>query len=162
MEKYIYYIILCLLLSISCKDSNETETTLSESGNSELDFFITDYYSVMSNRDWNAYKAFFADKAVLTTIWQQQDDLEPKLLTNSITEFLAQTKDGPDSQPIFEEKPIKIDITRKNNLANAWVYYEAKFGTKDQLIEWKGYDLFSLLRYKDKWKIVSITYLSEE
>ena len=160
MAKYTYYIILCLLLTVTCKDSNETISV--ESSNSELEIFITDYYSIMSKRDWNAYKAFFSDKAILTTIWQEPNDLEPKLLTNSISEFLAQTKDGPDSQPIFEESPIKIEITRKNNLANVWVYYEAKFGTEDNLIEWKGYDLFSLLRFKDNWKIISITYLSDE
>ena len=116
----------------------------------------------MSQRNWNAYKAFFADKATLTTIWQEPNDLKPKLLTNSITEFLAQTENGPDSQPIFEEKPIKIDIKRKKNLANAWVYYEAKFGTKDNLIEWKGYDLISLLKFDNKWYITSITYVSDD
>jgi glutathionylspermidine synthase len=116
----------------------------------------------MSQRDWNAYKAFFADKAILTTIWQEPNDLEPKVLTNSITEFLAQTENGPDSQPIFGERPIKINITREGNLANAWVYYEAKFGTEDNLLQWKGYDLFSLLKFNGKWHIISITYLSDD
>ena len=50
----------------------------------------------------------------------------------------------------------------KNNLANAWVKYEAKFGTKDQLMEWKGIDLFSFIKYNEEWKIVSIVYESEE
>ncbi|PQV44252.1 putative lumazine-binding protein [Jejuia pallidilutea] len=144
---------------ISCKKSNEAKQL--ENSNSELEAFITDYYSVMSQRNWNAYKAFFADKATLTTIWQEPNDLKPKLLTNSITEFLAQTENGPDSQPIFEEKPIKIDIKRKKNLANAWVYYEAKFGTEDNLIKWKGYDLISLLKFDNKWYITSITYVSD-
>jgi len=159
MTKLIYPILFCLLI-VSCKNSNET--TKVENKNYEIETFITNYYSEMSQRDWDTYKTFFADKAILTTIWQEPNDLEPKLLTNSITEFLAQTANGPDSQPIFEERPISIDITRKRNLANAWVYYEAKFGTENNLIEWKGYDLFSLLKFKDKWYITSITYVSDE
>jgi hypothetical protein len=66
--------------------------------------------------------------------------LEPKVLTNSITEFLAHTENGLDSQPIFGERPIKITITREKHLANAWVYYEAESGTEDNLKQWKGYD----------------------
>lgn len=159
MKKLTYYIIICLLI-VSCKKSNEP--TQIENNNSELELFITDYYSVMSQRNWNTYKTFFADKAILTTIWQEPNDLEPKVLTNSITEFLAQTENGPDSQPIFGERPIKINITRENNLANAWVYYEAEFGTEDNLIQWKGYDLFSLLKFKGKWHIISITYISDD
>lgn len=155
--KFTCYIILSLLL-LSCKDSHAQD----ETSNQELETFITDYYSVMSQRDWKAYEAFFAEKATLTTIWQGPDDLKPTLLTNTITEFLAQTENGPDSQPIFEERPIKINIAREKNLASAWVYYEAKFGTSDNLIRWKGYDLFSLLKFNNKWHIISITYISDE
>jgi hypothetical protein len=159
MIKITYLLIFCQLV-VSCKKSNERLQI--ENGNSELERFITEYYSVMSQREWDTYKTFFADKAILTTIWQEPNDLEPKLLINSITEFLAQTGIGPDSQPIFEERPLKIDIKRKNNLANAWVYYEARFGTEDNLIEWRGYDLFSLLKFNEKWYIASITYVSDE
>lgn len=159
MTKLAYFIFFSLLL-ISCKKSNET--TKIENGHSEIETFITEYYTVMSQRDWDAYKAFFAEKATLTTIWQGQNDVKPELLTNSITEFLAQTENGPDSQPIFEERPLKIDIERNNNLANAWVYYEAKFGTEDNLFQWKGYDLFSLLKFENKWYITSLTYVSDE
>ena len=158
MRTFIFLIILCSI--VSCKRTNES--TQIDNEMSQLETFITDYYDVMSQRDWNAYKDFFADKAILTTVWQESSDLEPKLFTNSITEFIAQTKNGPDSQPIFEERPIRIDISRENNLANAWVYYEAKFGTEENLMEWKGYDLFSLLKFNDKWHITSITYMSDE
>lgn len=159
MKKITNYIIFCLLI-VSCKEPNEPNQV--QIDNSELEAFITNYYSVMSQRDWSNYKTFFADKAILTTIWQGPNDLEPKLLTNTITEFLAQTESGPDSQPVFEEKPIKIEIKRKNNLASAWVYYEAKFGMENNLMEWKGYDLFSLLEFDNKWNITSITYISSD
>ncbi len=159
MVRFTYHI-LFFFLFVSCNNLNEQ--TQVQDDYPELKALINNYYSAMSQRDWPAYKEFFADEAILTTIWQGPNDSEPKLLSNSITEFLAQTKDGPDSQPIFEEKPLTIDIERKSDLANAWVYYEAKFGTEDNLVEWKGYDLFSLLEYNGKWFITSITYLSEE
>jgi hypothetical protein len=137
---------------ISEKDSQSTE---------EIEIILGNYYTTMSARDWPAYKDFFSNDATLTTIWQQETDTIPKIFTNSINDFIAQTKNGPDSQPIFEEKMLSADITVKNNLAQAWVRYEAKFGSSDNLVEWKGLDLFSLIRYNDEWKIVSIVFESE-
>lgn len=127
----------------------------------ELETFITDYYSVMSNRNWDSYREFFTDKAILTTIWQDSMESPARIFTSSITEFIAQTHNGPDSQPIFEEKPIEITTEIKGSLASAWVFYKAKFGTKEELIEWQGYDLFSLIKYNDKWFITSLTYGAE-
>lgn len=105
---------------------------------------------------------FFSEEATLTTVWQSEGDSIPKITTYSISEFVAQTKDGPDSQPIFEEKPVSIETRMRNGLASAWVRYEAKFGTQEELIEWSGYDLFSFIEHQNEWKIVSITYLALE
>ena len=44
--------------------SNADERTASN----EMKEFITDYYNVMSDRDWIAYEKFFTEEAVLTTI----------------------------------------------------------------------------------------------
>jgi hypothetical protein len=112
----------------------------------------------MSDRDWQAYAGFFIPGGTLTTIWQSEGDPEPKITTNTISEFMAQTKDGTDNKPIFEEKPLDIEVTITNNLASVWAKYEARFGTQEELMEWRGYDLFSLIRYKGDWKIVSIVY----
>ena len=139
-----------------------SKTKVADKEVAALNAFITQYYSVMSNRDWKAYKAFFTEKAILTTIWQGPNDAKPTLFFNSITEFLAQTKNGPDSQPIFEEKPLEIDIDVKHNLASVWVKYTAKFGTENNLMQWKGYDVFSLIKFNDKWYITSLTYASDE
>lgn len=139
--------------------------TTAESDNpkiKEIENFIVDYYEVMSSRNWSAYQLFFSEKATLSTIWQESVDTDIKIFTNSISEFVAQTANGPDSQPIFEEKPLSIDVEINNNLASVWVKYEAKFGSEKELIEWKGYDLFSLLNFNDKWYVTSITYVSNE
>jgi len=57
---------------------------------------------------------------------------------------------------------VIIDVKINNNLASVWVKYETKFGSKNKLMEWTGNDLFSLLKFNDKWYIISITYLSGE
>jgi hypothetical protein len=72
------------------------------------------------------------------------------------------TPEGPDSQPIFEEQPLKIEVVRSGDLASVWVHYQAKFGTKNDLMEWTGYDLFSLIRFNKKWYISSLTYYADE
>jgi hypothetical protein len=46
-------------------------------------------------------------------------------------------------------------------LATAWVKYKAKFGTKDDLMEWIGTDLFSLMEYNNQWKIVNLSYAAD-
>ena len=158
MKSYVLVILGSLLFLSSCDNNN------SANGNTEIkevENFIVEYYEVMSSRNWSAYQDFFADKAILTTVWHESSDADPQIFTNTISEFVAQTANGPDSKPIFEEKPLTIEVELKNNLASVWAKYEAKFGSANELVEWEGYDLFSLLKHNDKWYITSITYLSD-
>lgn len=152
---------LYLGLSIIILGGCDPEKPVSDT-NSELNAFLENYYQTFSDRDWEAYRDFFTDKAVLTTIWQSVEDTIPVVFTNSVTEFLEQTAAGPDSQPIFEERMVSSEIKVKNGLATAWVAYEAKFGTEDNLMEWTGSDLFSLIKHRDRWYIASLTYVSDE
>lgn len=160
MKNYLL-VLLGLLAFCSGCDSKSIASKRSEEAKT-VESFIVDYYDVMSARDWDAYAEFFAEKAILTTVWADSSETQKHLFSSTISEFIAQTPNGPDSQPIFEEKPTKIDIEIKNNLAAVWVKYEAKFGTRENLFEWKGYDLFSLLKHNGQWYITSITYLSDE
>ena len=137
-------------LLLQCNNAQEDGAPSQEE--EQIEDLLQSYYQVMSERDWPRYQGFFAEKATLTTIWQPEDASSPEIHTNTITEFLAQTGAGPDSQPIFEVK---------GNLAYAWVNYEAKFGTADQLMEWKGLDLFSFIRYREEWKIAALVFESE-
>jgi len=159
MKSPFILLIIGLSIAIGC---NHKEPLKEKKDNPILMNLLNNYYHTMSDRAWHDYKDFFVENGTLTTVWAEHQDSIAKISTYTITEFLAQTKDGPDSQPIFEEKLVSADIKMKNNLANAWVKYEAKFGTKDQLMEWKGIDLFSFIKYNEEWKIVSIVYESEE
>lgn len=147
------------LFLLQCNDYQKDEASIKEE--KQIKNLLQSYYQVMSDRDWPEYARFFAKEATLTTIWQPEAASSPEIHTNTITEFLAQTGDGPDSQPIFEEKMTRAEIQVKGNLAYAWVNYEAKFGTPDQLMEWKGLDLFSFIRHQNKWKIAALVFESE-
>jgi len=126
----------------------------------EIKDFIVSYYNTMSERDWSKYAQFFSPNATLTTIWAADSATDASISTFTIAEFLSQTKDGPDSQPIFEEKPLSITVEQKENMASVWVKYKARFGSKDHLMEWQGYDLFTLLYHQERWLIVSLAYIS--
>lgn len=164
MKKRQFALMLALLLPLAflflqCNDYQEDGALSQEE--KEVNDLLQSYYQVMSDRDWPKYKRFFAEKATLTTIWQPEEASSPEIHTNTISEFLAQTGEGPDSQPIFEEKMTGAEIEVRGNLAYAWVKYEAKFGTAEQLMEWKGLDLFSFIRFKKEWKIASLVFESE-
>lgn len=155
MKNHLFVIIYFFSL-ISCENPNLNHE--SDIATKEIETFIIDYYSVMTSRNWTAYRDFFSDKASLTSIWQESTETNAQIFSNTISDFISQTANGPDSQPIFEEKPIDIEIEIKENLAAVWVKYEAKFGSDNELIEWKGYDLFSLIRFENQWKIISLAY----
>ena len=127
----------------------------------EIQDLLTQYYQVMSDRDWVHYKAFFIEGATLTTIWQAPESNSPAMSHFSIDEFIHQTKDGPDSQPIFEEKMTGSEIDVRGQLASAWIRYKAKFGSESHLMEWSGTDLFTLIKDNSSWKIVSLAYIAD-
>ena len=162
MENRTLKVLICLLISscfVACNTQHPSKNE--KRAIDEINRLLEDYYATMSARDWKAYKMFFYDDATLTTLWQQEADSVPKVLITTISDFIAQTGDGPDSQPIFEENMLNAEIAVKNNLAQAWVNYEANFGSKNRLMEWKGIDLFSFIKHSNEWKIVSIVFESE-
>lgn len=155
MRMRFYLLLIFFVILSSCVQTKQNDVA-------DIEVFLEDYYRIMSDRDWVKYKTFFIDNASLTTIWQTESDSVPGIFSVSIDEFIDQTPQGPDSQPIFEERMISHEISVKGNLAQAWVKYEAKFGTDENLMQWKGYDQFSLIRFKGEWRIVSIVYESIE
>ena len=167
MKFYIlhFYVFISVIsfLTVSCR--NSTEADLKEESSLEeqqLEEFINEYYETLSSRNWEEYRKFFWPKATIATIWQEANDPAPKVLINSIEEFILQTPQGPDSFPIFEENLKEIEFIKvKKGLAEIWATYEAKFGTKDNLMEWTGTDLFSLMKHNGEWRISSMAFESD-
>ena len=121
--------------------------------------FLEGYYDTMSARDWDAYRTYFWDEAILSTIWQKPGEDRARIFINTVDEFVAQSAEGPDSKPIFEEKMSgEPFIWIGENMATAHARYHAKFGTKEELLEWDGIDVFTLMRHGNQWKIISLAY----
>jgi hypothetical protein len=155
---YILFSILCCWLA-TCPPAAAQQTK--PSAEAEIRALLQDYYHSMSARDWTRYRTFFSEEATLTTVWQDEQDTLPRIHSTTIDEFIARTPEGPDSQPIFEEKMLEAEVSVKGGLAQAWVRYAATFGSADHLMKWTGYDLFSFIRHQGRWKIVSLVYASE-
>lgn len=122
---------------------------------------VQHYYEVFSARDWPAYGDQFWPQATLTTVWQPPEASAPDVVVTTIEDFLAHTGEGPDAQPIFEERLLAAEITVVGDLAMVWARYEAVFGAPDALVQWQGVDAFTWLRHGGRWRIVSIAYQSD-
>lgn len=116
----------------------------------------------MSDRNWEKYRSHFWPGATITTAWKQPGDSVVTVDVTTIDDFIKETPQGPDSQPIFEESMLDSEIRSSGNIAEAWVNYKAKFGTKENLAEWSGTDVFTFLRHEGEWKIVSLVFESGE
>jgi hypothetical protein len=123
---------------------------------------LESYYADFSARDWDAFESHFWPGATLATIWQPPGQPAPMVEIVTIPEFLARTDEGPDSMPIFEERMTGAFIIVDGPLAQAWVDYDAKFGEEGDLFEWSGIDAITLLRHAGEWRIVSISYASDQ
>jgi len=159
MRNIFLYLAISTMLAGACNSRMPKDDKTSEE-NRAVKRLLEEYYLTMSDRDWSKYEKFFSDDAILTTIWQIDSTGQPVIFTNTITDFLAQTEEGPDSQPIFEERLVESTVEVRGNLAVSWVRYEAKFGTEEDLMHWEGVDLISLIKHSGEWKIVSIVFES--
>ena len=156
-----------LLLSLvvlfsCCVNRDETRTSVVSGEEEVLEQILKSYYADMSARDWNKYRTYFWDQATITTAWQRPADSAVRVHVIGIDEFIRKTPEGPDSQPVFSEKMSGASIEVRNNLATAWVDYDAEFGTPDSLMRWSGTDVFTFLRHEGEWKIVSLVFESND
>lgn len=124
--------------------------------------FIENYYTIMSNRDWSSFRTLFWDNGTITTIWQKPEEDSIAVHIVTIDEFIVQTPQGPDSQPVFEEKLLSANIEVKGNLALVWARFNAIFGTEQDLSEWQGTDVFTMMKHEGTWKIVSLAFEADK
>ena len=153
-----------LLFSCTEKtDHSASTTSLTDTPEGEaVEAKLEEYYKDMSARDWKKYRSHFWDNATITTAWKQDGDSAAKVDVTTIDDFIKETPNGPDSQPIFEETMTDSKINVQGNIAEAWVNYEAKFGTPDSLAHWKGMDVFTFMRHGGEWKIVSLVFEADQ
>jgi hypothetical protein len=123
---------------------------------------VADYYTVLSARDWDVLPDAFWPDATLTTIWQPAGEVSPRVWSTTVAEFIAAAPEGPDSRPVFEERPLSIEPRVEGDIASAWVHYRARFGAPGDLMCWTGIDVFTLLRFNGEWRIASLAYVTDD
>lgn len=158
MKTYIFLLFLLLACTSKTENSSSTVSMSNTSERDSIDSLLHRYYKDMSARDWKKYRHYFWDYATITTAWQAPGDSTARVDVTMIDDFIKETPSGPDSQPIFEETMNDSKITTQGNLAVAWANYKAKFGTSEKLMEWSGTDLFTLMRHRGEWRIVSLAF----
>jgi hypothetical protein len=120
------------------------------------------YYKDMSRRNWNAYRDHFWPNATITTAWTKPGDSLKRVHVITIDEFIRETPNGPDSQPVFSEEMTSSRIECTGNLAIVWTDYSVRFGKPDSLMEWEGRDLFTWMKLDRQWRIVSLVFEAVE
>jgi len=116
------------------------------------------YYRDFSARDWPAFSDHFWDSATITTVWQPEGEDSLRVWTTTVPAFVAAAPSGPGSREIFEESMLDARITVAEDLAQAWVTYEARFGDPGAVQEWRGIDAFTLLRHGGRWRITALAF----
>lgn len=122
---------------------------------------IEQYYLDFSDRDWEAFSDHFWGGATLATIWPAAGETAPSVWVSSIPEFVEQAPSGPGSKPIFSERMTASAVKVEGKLAQVWAHYDAEFGEEGKLMKWSGIDAFTLLKFEGRWKIVSLSYVSQ-
>lgn len=128
----------------------------------KIKVWVESYYTVMSNRNWDEYRKFFFENGTITTIWQTPQDKKAEVHVISIDEFIEQTPNGPDSKPIFSETMTSFEVEQRGDLAVVWAGYHATFGDEQEVMEWDGTDVFTLMRWEGQWRIVSLAFIANE
>jgi hypothetical protein len=109
-----------------------------------------------------AARSFWPD-ATLTTIWQPAGRaVSPRVWSTTVAAFIAAAPEGPDSQPIFEERPLSMeprvegDIRLRLGTLSCAFRHAGRIGVLD------GYDVFTLIRMNEEWRIASVAYVSHD
>ncbi|MDX1429128.1 MAG: hypothetical protein R3282_02520, partial [Rhodothermales bacterium] len=61
----------------------------------------------------------------------------------------------------FEERLIDQEVRIRGSIALVFARYEARFGSRDSLMTWRGTDAFTWLRHEDQWRIAGLTYATD-
>ena len=120
------------------------------------------YYDRFSRRAWREFRQSFWPTATIATRWQAPGDTAPRVHVQTLDQFLAATRDGPDRLAVFEERMVHHEVRRYGDLATAWVTFRATFGMPDSApATHYGVDAFVLLQEGRDWRILSLGFTPE-
>ncbi len=117
---------------------------------------VTAYYHDLTARDWDAFARHFWRGAVVTMIWEPDDDSERRVDFISVPDFIAQMDLGEDSTLIFEQSMGTVEVQFDGSVAQVWSRHRVRFGEPGNVREWTDVDAFTLMKHVGLWKISSM------
>jgi hypothetical protein len=118
------------------------------------------YYQDFNKNNWGAVAGHFWSNADITTVWQEAGESSDRVVHTSIETFFT---DAPRENPfgeMFETWEIRANVSVYRDLAQAWVWYGARFDDAGEVVEWDGVDAFTFLKHDGVWKIASLMFAS--
>ncbi|MEP3209161.1 MAG: nuclear transport factor 2 family protein [Maribacter sp.] len=135
--------ILCMVATVS--------NGIAQDSKQEVLKVVNTFFRTMENKDATAFNDLFLENAYAYSIRQQGDST---LVRNSILK--ASTTTNSLKERLRDEE---ITIHIHNNVAAVWAAYDFWINDKHSHC---GYEIFTLIKTNNAWKIASLTYSVEQ
>lgn len=120
----------------------------------EVRALVERYFKVWSDRDMDAYDDCFMSDAVI-----QHVDARGQLVSIPRGKFVAGQRDAHRRSPEpMVEVPESIEVRFEQQIARAVVHWKLTAGTRVE----KGYDHFTLMLDRGRWRIVNLLFYSTD
>ena len=127
----------------------------------DVEATLREYYGRLNARDWRALRTSFWPGGTVTSRWLPLG--RERVWVQTADEFARSAADGLGKMAVFSKRMIHARIAGYGDLADAWVVYEGRWGeTRDSATTTRGVDAFHLYRIGAEWRIVSLTYTTEQ
>ncbi|MFI5280388.1 MAG: hypothetical protein ACHQU1_07825 [Gemmatimonadales bacterium] len=121
------------------------------------------YYDRLSARDWRAMKTSFSSAGTITARWMPPGERQARVAVLTADEFVKKGADGARTLAVFSQRMVHAHVTGYGDVADAWVIFERRSARPREAVKTtRGIDAFHLYRDEGEWKIVSLTYTTEE
>lgn len=118
------------------------------------------YYSDFSARNWTRFGTHFWTDAMISAVRLPAGEDERRAVVRSPSEFVELFRGTLEREPIFEVRMGSAQVLVRGNLAQVWAEYRVRLGDAN-ISEWGGINAFTMIRFRGRWRIVSLAYDTE-
>jgi len=118
-----------------------------------IEELIDRYFSTWSNADMNGYESCFHPDAVI------HFERDGEIKEDSLSPFIKSQKNAHTySFEKMKEIPLSKKIQLDKNIAQVTVRWKLTTNNREQY----GYDYFTIVKYKKKWKIIYLIFNNDQ
>ena len=152
--------VLCLMVVFPACGSDTGGSVDSPQEEAAVRDLIGRYYQDFNNSDWDAVADHFWADADITTVWQEAGENSDRVVHTSIDDFFTSAPRENPFGETFEMLAVRANVSVYRDLAQAWVWYDAKLDSAGEVAEWDGVDAFTFLKHDGVWKIAALMFAS--